>query len=271
MIRAWHTELGAAAVLSIAVPVVATGTDGEHVSRSLRVAAVMRPFLLPSLWAHLDEASQAEDPAERLAAGRVVTELLPEWTDGTIHFAWTCAFDVPRDRPERDAVGDLLLAIDWLREAADERLAARVPEDAAELLLAAATIVQHRVATDREVARRLRAELDRDPATIAHELVAAAVDAASNEATRSRLAFATIRLIAGSIRMGDLSRAEEQCRVARRELQEFAGRADADLAIAGLDRLGPLSAYLDEPLALERLRADPLLSEVAEALSALRR
>ncbi len=268
MIRAWHTELLLAAALlglaSIATPPVATGATSRAVLRD-----AIRPFALPALWRRADVASRNANPEELLAAGRLIADLLPEWTDGAIHYAWTCAFEVPRDRPDRDPLAALMLAVDWLREDARRRLDRDAPEDASELLLAAATIVDHAATIDPTLAARIRREFDTDPSTISRDLVARAASIAPDETTQRRLASATFRMIAGAVRMHDLPRAQATVEIARRMLEPFAGRADADLALAALDRLKPLATYLHDPAALQELTDDPMLADVADALRTL--
>ena len=267
MIRAWQTQLLLATGLLGLAHLTATPSS-DDARAALR--DVVRPFLLPSLWARLDAASRAGDPGEMLAAGRAVSGLMPGWTDGTVHFAWICAFELAREHPGRDALADLLLAVDWLREAAEERAAAGDAEAAAELWMAAATFVDH-AAADQDLAARIRTDLEVDPSVMSRDLVACAAATAPGDATESRLAFATVRLIAGAVRMDDLDRASATIDVAKTALRPFAQREDAGAALAALDRLRPMRDYREDPAALDELAKDPMLSELAEALRAMRR
>lgn len=71
---------------------------------------LVRPALLPLLWAAL-ESAQTEGTAEEYAdRGRMLMKLVPQWTDGHIHVAGQLAFRASLAQEDKAVAVDRLLA-----------------------------------------------------------------------------------------------------------------------------------------------------------------
>lgn len=256
----------ASALYAVAVAAV---HDAPRIAPSALAQSVARPFVLPSLWRRLVDASRRSDPGEAIAAGRLIAQLLPDWTDGLVHVAWICALDLSREAPNPGAALDRLeTGVGWLAASAEER-AGREPRVAAELLLAAATLVEARADADPELAAAFRTRLDRDPSDVAHEYIGRALRLAPDPAIRDRHAFSTLRLAVGALRMGDVARAQETLDIAARLLAALPD-PQAKAAADAIRRLRPLPSYLADPDTIGPLLDDPWLRDLGLALEELR-
>lgn len=261
-------ELAVAALLfgaSAALRPPARDDDALGALRSL-----LAPIALPHLWSELQRAQLDGDPIAIVATGRALTRLLPEWVDGHAHFAWQLAIAVPA--PGDDAgrrVDRLVEAWRWLEDHA-ERLAGRTPSRAAELLMTAATLIEHRCASDPGIDASFRARFARDATEVAFDLVTRAGALAPNASARSARAHLSFRMIAGALRMADLERAEL---MRERAVRDLADEPDAGEQRAALQRLRSFAGYLtpDGDAAIAAIANDPFLTEIADALRALRR
>lgn len=243
--------------------------DAPRVPPAALAASAVRPFVLPGLWRRMREASLRAEPAEAVAAGRLIAELLPEWTDGRIHVAWIMALDLAREADGAAAAVDhLLRAVAWLTAAADER-AARDPRAAAELLLGAATIVAARRIGDPALAAEFRQRTGHDLTEVAHRHRERALALAPDPAIEDAHAFGSIALAAGAVRMRDLPRAEAMLQAAARLLDERPG-PQARAAARAIRELPPLEQLLTDRSALAAIATRPWLTELGEALRELR-
>ena len=226
-----------------------------------------RPVLLPALWASLRRAYQTGDPAEAVRLGQVLGALVPEWTDGLVHFAWLLAFDVGRrQRGPEQSVDILETALAWL-DARRSEVEVNSPAEAAALLMAMALIVEERSEEDREVAAALRRRFGRDATALADDWVGQAIALAPSDAKRDAQAFLSLRVVAGALRMGDLEGALAALATSRRRLEAL---SDQDTVRSALGAISKLNAYLADPSAgtLEALEENDYLGEIAGALRA---
>ena len=227
----------------------------------------VRPFVLPTLWRRLSDAGRRGEPGEAIAAGRLISSLLPRWTDGLVHVAWICALDLSAEEGTTAAALDRLqLAIGWLLEAAQSREIRGDHQAAADLWLAAATMLDARTDQSPALAAAYRTRVGDDPTVASDELIARAVAAVPDPALRMRHAFATARLISGAIRMGDLTRAQRTIPIALAALDRIDDDGARELASA-LRRLHPLVWYADHPSDLAELRSDPWLEDIGRSLT----
>ena len=231
--------------------------------------AIARPFALPGLWARLGDVLVRDDPGEAVAALRLVAELLPEWTDGTIDVAWRHGVELGSEsgspvvaaRRLREAEG-------WLVAAATARGPAR-PRAAAELLLAAATMLTVCGDRDVELAREYVAAGGTEPIDRAGELTERALAFAGDPSLELRAAHAALRVVAAALRGGDLRRAQLVLDATRERFRDLRANDTAQRALAALDRLPELATLLADPARTRTFRGDPDLDEIAQAIDAL--
>ncbi|MFO1053421.1 MAG: hypothetical protein U1F36_14510 [Planctomycetota bacterium] len=227
---------------------------------------VMRPFVLPGLWNRLTALPRNNDPTETLAVLRLVADLIPEWTDGLIDVAWREALDLGREAQGADArakhvnraVTMLLADLDARREAD--------PHVAAELLLAAATILTVFGDQDRAGAAAYRELEGIDSISRAGELTERALDCDEDPTIALRSAHAAVRVVAAALRDRDVARAQLVLDAARTRFRTLADRESARRALHALDRLPPLRELANDPQRTKAFLGDPDLDEIARAI-----
>lgn len=261
MRRTWIALLGCSGLAAAhLLPVPDGATDRSEPGRLLRRA--MRPLVLPRLWRSVDEAHRSGHPLESLALARQLMDLLPDWRDGHLHFAWRLAVDLAQPGETTDGGLDrLLLATAWLEESA-ARLARKSPADAAEILTTAALLVESRSMRDPAMALRYRERFGAPLMDAAEDFVRRAAVLDPLRSRQERRAFLAARLVAGALQLDDLELARSRAREAI-DLLQGSEATGADAWAAGL---ADFLAHPEDPQAMERLRGNPLMAEIAAAM-----
>ena len=259
--------LAAVTVAILATGIGAAASAGAPPVRFAALSrALIRPAVLPTAWAAYADAEERGDPAAAAAALETILAAMPEWADGHVALAWTIGQEIGSEAPDADgALGYLLDAVRRLEQPA-ARFARQRPSTAAELLLAAASLIEIRTADDPALEDAWQARLGEAPLDAARRLVATAARTVEDAALQQRLAFITQRSVAAVIRTGDLRRAEDVRRSALSRLSTLAPSPARDAALDALRRLGDVTDFANGRRSIDALDGDPALADVARAL-----
>ncbi|MGE0143090.1 MAG: hypothetical protein AB7I19_05280 [Planctomycetota bacterium] len=229
--------------------------------------SIVRPFVLPGLLTALDDAAVRRDPGEMAARLRVIAELWPEWTDGTVDAAWRHALELGRESSDADQFATRLWEAErWLAGAAEDR-GSRRPEAAVDFLVAAGVILTIAADQHPETETAYATLTGRTASERAAELIERALAIANDPAIALHAGHAATRAIAGAIRRGDLAQGEHVRNAAMSRFRALAGNDTAVRALHALERLPPLAELAVDPERVRAIAADPDLAPIAEAFA----
>jgi hypothetical protein len=218
---------------------------------------LVRPVVLPVLWAGVVKSGTEAGVEEHVARGRLLLRFLPEWTDGHIYFAWQLAFEASRGQKDPDGqLQRLLAAIAYLKQVKTSR-PAEVWEAMAYMVLI--------LCKDEDLARAFREHTGKEPAeAVAYYLERAQRYAPSAARSEQRI-IVGVSLIAGQLRTGNQSAAMALLTATLEGLDTFRDRQlAADWRAALLD----LKSYLEgmAGTSLSDLKKHPQLDEILYVL-----
>jgi hypothetical protein len=230
--------------------------------------SIVRPFVLPGLLTALDDEAIRRDPGEMAARLRVIAELWPEWTDGTVDAAWRHALELGRESADAGQFANRLWEAErWLSGAAKDR-GPRRPGAAVDFLIAAGVILTVAAVHHPETETAYAKLTGRTASERAAELIERALAIVDDPAIALHAGHAATRAIAGAIRRGDLAQGE---RIRQAAMSRFRALPDNDTAVRALhalERLPPLTELAADPARVRTIAADPDLAPIAEAFAA---
>jgi hypothetical protein len=221
----------------------------------------VRPLALPVVWRALDAADQDGTPEEYASQGRVLMQLLPEWTDIHSHVAARLAYDASLAQSDAGAALDRVLAGIELLEFALELDGRASAHEAIRRSQAAFLFV--RCTQDDALAREFERRTGRHPSKQAEEFLRDIPRFAASPHLQSDLCFVLIDALPSRIRMGDAVLSDLLI-----AMELLAAVPDAVLAAQWRTSLENLRRYLTEPddISLVELAADPRLAKIVQAL-----
>ncbi len=256
---------GAAALAPSAAGPADPGLGNAGLTDWGRVLA--RPAVLPALWSAMARHSRAGELGAAVARGRRLMQLLPEWTDGHVYVADLLAFEgVERAVDAGEAADRLLTAVAMLEDAA-----ARRPDQAGRLLLAAAVLLRMRAEDEPTVGAAVRDRTGQTPLHLGEALIERARARDPGLDAEVEHGYVMVRMIGLALTQEQPARAR---RLATRAARLFRGveprlaaeeRAGLANAIADLSQsLDLLVRWLDGDPAVTRAQvaAHPLLAEL---------
>ncbi len=257
-------RFGAVILAALLYGLSSLGPGSQRQAPEDLIRALTRPLVLPELWQSLQESRRRGAPGEWVAKARILTGYFPTWVDGIVYFAWESSLaPVGRRADPETSLACLMASLAWLDEAV-EKLATDKPMLAGEILLTQAFLVESRCMQDSQLAELMRERLGRDPSEVSAEFMDRAISLDPSESKTEQRITIIPRLIAGALRMQDLSRAEA---LTQTGIDKLAGLRDRELAAEWMGSLTRFRAFLDgdRSQSLEDLAKDPLLAEIIAA------
>lgn len=225
---------------------------------------LVRPVVLPMLWAGLESAQRTGTPEEYAARGRMLMKLIPHWTDGHALIAGQLAFEASLAQTDPAAALDrLMAALEYLDAA---RAESHSPAAGEWLVKTQARFLYIRASQDPALAAAFRQRTGESPTVQVSKYLRSIPRLADSKFLQSELCFLLIDGLAVDLRLREpTDRVIRELDKARSLLDSV---KDRELADKWRSALRILRSYLTrtDDTTLEDLAANPLLETIVDAL-----